>query len=136
MYFDCYDDKQVSELLGQTLTSLEKIDYNDNDALLFNTDAGEQFIMTHRQNCCERVVLDDIIGDLSDLIGSPLLISEEVNDTMKGLIDPGPKNQFTESYTWTFYKFATIKGYVDLRWYGSSNGYYSESVSFFKVTKE
>jgi hypothetical protein len=53
-----------------------------------------------------------------------LLEAEEVSDYDADSLYAGE-----ESYTWTFYKFATRKGFVTVRWYGSSNGYYSESVS-------
>jgi hypothetical protein len=78
----------------------------------------------HSQDCCESVYIEDICGDLNDLVGEPLLVAEEVSN-----YDAEPLYESEESYTWTFYKFATRKGYVDVRWYGSSNGYYSESVS-------
>lgn len=82
--------------------------------------------MYHDQDCCEAVSIDDIVGDINDLIGSPLTMAEEVTNP-DGL---GRKDEYDESYTWTFYKFATNKGYVTIKWYGESNGYYSESVDF------
>jgi hypothetical protein len=83
--------------------------------------------MFHQQDCCESVLLEDIIGDVQDLIGSPILEAEETTD--------GGWDDEHESYTWTFYKLGTIKGHVNIRWFGSSNGYYSESVDFEKVEK-
>ena len=75
----------------------------------------------------------DIVGDLKDLIGQPLLMAEEITneqcvnpDSVKVLPD------YQDSFTWTFYKLATIKGSVTISWYGQSNGYYNESVSFRK----
>lgn len=77
----------------------------------------------HDQSCCESVRIIDITGDLSDLIGHPLTMSEKTVNP--GVEDPDDEDK---SSTATFYKFATIKGYVDVRWLGESNGHYSESV--------
>ena len=93
--------------------------------MLFETADGERFMFAHQQDCCESVDINDIVGDLQDLVGEPMLIAEEV----KGATEPDAEHY--ESYTYTFYKFATRKGYVDVRWLGESNGYYSEGVDLF-----
>ena len=94
--------------------------------MLFETANGERFMFAHQQDCCESVGINDIVGDLQDLCGEPLLVAEEVRGAT-----PEPDEEHYESYTNTFYKFATRKGYVDVRWLGESNGYYSEGVDLF-----
>ena len=124
----------IEKMIGVVFSEVKQ----EGDDLIFIAENGDIFMFSHYQNCCERVEIESIVGDLEDLVGNPLLIAEESTSD----IDPSDAKHKTikyyESYTWTFYKFATIKGHVDIRWYGSSNGYYSESVDidFYPANKE
>jgi hypothetical protein len=100
------------------------------DELMVFTSGKKYFRFFHEQDCCETVQICDIAGDLEDLVGSPILRAEEVStedaDDPEGEYRP-------ESFTWTFYKFETVKGSVTVRWLGESKGYYSEEVTFEEV---
>lgn len=60
-----------SNLVGQIITKIEG--KKGDERLIFHTLDNKQYIMYHSQDCCEHVYLEDICGDLSDLIGSPVL---------------------------------------------------------------
>jgi hypothetical protein len=116
----------IEDMKGQVFNKVYITD--DKSEMIFEND---EFIFTfyHEDDCCECVQVEDVVGDLNDLVGKPLDIVEVAchEDTMPegmGLEKPD------DSFTWTFYKFATIKGWVDVRWLGESNGYYSEDVDF------
>ena len=98
----------------------------------FVTTDGEVYTLYHAQDCCESVEIESIVGDLADLVGEEILMAEEAQNLFDLIKSAGNDDDDygSGSYTWTFYKLATRKGYVDIRWYGSSNGYYSEEVSF------
>ena len=127
-----FDDVKFNELLGKILTKIEfknedPDEQEEHNEIYFTTNLGETYLLFHEQDCCENVYLADTAGDINDLIGSPILLAEEVSNRE----DPPPPSEWNEdSYTWTFYKLSTIKGSVTFRWYGESNGYYSEEVNF------
>ena len=115
---------EFSDLLGKTFNVIQSND----EYIVFYAEDGIEYHMFHEQDCCECVYIESIVGDITDLIGEPILVAEEVVNT--GLEDP--EDDYSDSCTWTFYKMATRKGYVDIRWIGTSNGYYSEYVYLYK----
>ena len=121
---ECFD-----ELKGHILTKIENV---KDEQLHFFLDTGEEYVLYHDQDCCESVEIEDICGELDDLIGTPILLAEEVSSSNEN--PPGiDAIEYQDSFTWTFYKLATNKGSVTIRWYGESNGYYSESVDWRKA---
>jgi hypothetical protein len=123
-YNNMVDTQQgMAQMLGKTFVQVTGS--VGGDEMTFETAQGERFMFAHEQDCCERVRIEDVCGYLQDLCGEPMLVAEEVKGETPVDFDEGDH----ESVTWTFYKFATRKGYVDVRWLGESNGYYSEGVS-------
>lgn len=108
---------QISEIQGHTFT---KVTTDRSDYVRFYRNDGRCVTMHHHQDCCENVSITDINGDLDDLVDTEILVAEERTSE---------DSSNYESSTWTFYTLRTIKGSVDIRWLGTSNGYYSERVS-------
>lgn len=129
---------QIADLKGKTFISVKKIEYHNGcgeDSIEFISNTGEKFIMCHTQDCCEAVYIEDICGNLDDLINSPLLMSEKNSsyDIPEGINEDSLPYRADQS-RWTFYKFATIKGYVTIRWYeGQDSGYYSVDVDILEI---
>lgn len=114
-------------LIGEIITKIEGAK-EGSEEIRFTLENGDILCMYHEQDCCEDVRVEDIGGNIEDLIGKPILLAEEV--TNEGDLEWG------DTCTWTWYHFATIKGYVTIRWFGESNGYYSERVDHEWIYKK
>lgn len=111
----------MEEFIGKVFSKVEQ----SGDEIIFHlADGTGGYCMYHSQDCCESVYIESIAGDLSDLEDEPITFADESTSD----------DAEAECGMWTFYKFATRKGWVDIRWYGSSNGYYSVGVSIREFT--
>ena len=90
-----------SDLKGKTLTKITG-DKGD-EQMYFTTSEGEMYRLIYHHDCCADCSIEDICGDLSDLIGNPILVAEEVDD-----VDEGSLCEYDLSYTWVFYKLDKI----------------------------
>lgn len=133
--YDSYERCEFSDLMTRNVIEQETKTFGDvfvveedgiKSEVHFVCKDGTRYILLHFQDCCECVVLDDVCGDLEDLLDSPILIAEERSNK------PPTTNEY-DSQTYTFYEIATIKGSVTFRFHGSSNGYYSETVDCIRV---
>jgi hypothetical protein len=84
---------------GHTITSINVGDVR----ITFGMSDGRTIEMYHDQDCCEAVYVEDVIGDIHDLVGTPLLRAEERTEDE-------PADEYGDIGMWTFYEFATIKG--------------------------
>lgn len=120
-------------LNGQTITSITGAE-KDSDVVEIALANGEVYRMYHSQDCCESVAVHSVVGTPT----AGLVIRCEENDKEPDGIDEsnGPSDY---SHTWTsyFFEVKTPAGEIaqfTIHWLGESNGYYSEDVSFERIT--
>ncbi len=64
----------IEYLKGKVITKITGGEQDDE--LRFYLEDGKVVSMYHRQDCCESVYIESIVGDLEDLIGYPILVAE------------------------------------------------------------
>ena len=115
----------IEDLKGKTLKKAEQAE----GSIILTTEQDDVYTLTYIPDCCASCDITDVAGDLQDLVGAEIVMAEETSNN-----DNAPEDCY-ESFTWTFTKLATSKGYVTITWYGTSNGYYSESPSVLKNSR-
>ena len=107
---------------------LKKITVDGEDTIYFITEDDSVFRMHGWPACCEVIEIEEIVGDLQDLLETPILKAYESSNE--------GENIEKRTGTWTFYNLSTIKGSVTIRWWGESNGNYSENACFEEIIIE
>jgi hypothetical protein len=98
----------IFALIGETLTRVDRTQGEDGDVLDFTTQSGRKFRMFHSQDCCECVRIEDVCGDLSDLIGAPIIQAEETPG--RSTVWPQPRGR------WSCGGLASQTGFTRSRW--------------------
>ena len=124
----------LKEIEGKTLVKITGL-RTESDAVKFHFTDGSVMTMEHQQDCCEYVSLCDFEDDIVGIEGATIITADEVTNEgageileMLGAESAADREKDAESFTWTFYIINTDRGSLWLRWFGESNGYYSESV--------
>ena len=67
-----WDDRtKFEDLLGKTIVDIYGAEV-ESEAIVFVCDDGSRYLMYHEQDCCESVDVNDICGDISCLLNTPI----------------------------------------------------------------
>ena len=117
--------KTYTEFSGKTIQEIRGCKKHSDEVTIKFTD-GSCLKFYHQQDCCETVLLEDFDITPEWLIDSKIIsVEERISRSEEGV---KPLNNWDESYTWSFYVIKTSSSTMVLRWYGTSNGWYSETV--------
>ncbi len=115
-----------NELVGEKITEVRIEEHYYDETIVFETESGSMYYLYHVQDCCESVSIEDIDNDLQKLVGTTVIEAE---------LSYNHEDSSDGSQTWSFYKITNDNAdHFTIRWYGESNGYYSETVTFKKYT--
>ena len=123
------DEVKIDAIVGKVIVSINGM-AKHSEKVTISTSDGKDYIFLHEPDCCESVELADFELGSDDFAGATIISAEEVCSSDDELTKP---SEYSDSWTWTFYKIETTKGEIWMRWLGESNGYYSESVEIFCV---
>lgn len=113
-----------TEFSGKTIQEIRGCKKHSDEVTIKFTD-GTCLKFYHQQDCCESVYLEDFDITPEWLIDSKIISVEERISRSGEEIS---HYDSTYSYTWSFYVIKTSSSTMVLRWYGESNGWYSETV--------
>lgn len=119
-----YDVEAFEQFKGKTVERVEK---DENEKITFYCEDGWKFYTLHDQDCCESVyIADSETSNFSSIVGQKIVaVTSESEDTSE-------KDSYDSETTTKYYITTENDAYV-ITWVGSSNGYYSESPSFYGV---
>lgn len=111
----------MKELIGKKISGLRINE--DQSILVFDTDQGTVGYETYG-DCCSESWFADITG-VSAMLGGTVQTVEEVSMDGYNVEDGRTRQEYDEAYG---YKLTTDKGYADIVFRNSSNGYYGGSI--------
>ena len=124
-----YELENINTLIaGRKVLAVSGTQHLSEEVRIMVEDTGV-LTFKHEPDCCEKVVL--VVDDKDDffgLKGATIIGLELAESGVKREV----KDEFVgDSETWTFLRLCTSQGPYTFRFYGSSNGYYSEEPAVF-----
>lgn len=125
-----WQDAKMNDLLGETPIEVKRDEYDDNESVYFKMESGREFMLVHRQSCCESVHIESIDADTNLLLDFPIVTAYESYQSMD---ESNHADRFYESGTWSFYHIGNRLNTLVIRFVGFSNGYYSETAQLMEL---
>lgn len=113
----------LKQIIGKTITN---ISVSQDEVRILCEDDNTAYRAYHMQDCCERVYVESIVGNILNILNSAILDANETIETGDHY------NEYHDYVSWTrtTHTIETANGKLSIVWYGVSNGYYSETVHF------